>query len=297
MLDKIFDINQFNIIQDDNYYYIFRALNNGDYSDITNGITLEDGIVKRIRTDLERFQDVPLYKQDDEISLEEVHDHVKWRHRRDTNCISLSTNANVVSTYGRADYHNQYAIVAVPKEKINNGEFYISGKFLIEEIQTRIQKLIDDHYLDDEKVRYIDLIKNAKTNDELFNILKQYSDLPSNTYNFNQSKFYDFYTLNKEQNLEKNKIIAELDVVNRRLLSRCSNRLLLESVKFAFTSSEVLHYKDITENFAFISPTTIDLFSLLQQASSMGLDQEKIRKLELKVIKCARDKLNLENGR
>lgn len=297
MLDKIFDINQFNIIQDDNYYYFFRALNNGDYSDITNGITLEDGIVKRIRTDLERFQGVPLYKQDDEISLEEVHDHVKWRHRRDTNCISLSTNANVVSTYGRADYHNQYAIVAVPKEKINNGEFYISGKFLIEEIQTRIQKLIDEHYLDNEKVRYIDLIKNAKTNDELFNILKQYSDLPSNTYNFNQSKFYDFYTLNEEQNLEKNKIIAELDVVNRRLLSRCSNRLLLESVKFAFTSSEVLHYKDITENFAFISPTTIDLFSLLQQASSMGLDQEKIRKLELKIIKCARENLNLENGR
>ena len=207
MLDKIFDINQFNIIQDDNYYYFFRALNNGDYSDITNGITLEDGIVKRIRTDLERFQDVPLYKQDDEISLEEVHDHVKWRHRRDTNCISLSTNANVVLTYGRADYHNQYVIVAVPKEKINNGEFYISGKFLIEEIQTRIQKLINNHYLDDEKVRYIDLIKNAKTNDELFNILKQYSDLPSNTYNFNQSKFYDFYTLNKEQNLKKIKLL------------------------------------------------------------------------------------------
>ena len=100
MLDKIFDINQFNIIQDDNYYYFFRALSDGDYSDITNGITLENGVVKRIRTDLERFQDIPLYKEDDEISLEEVHDHIKWQHRRDTNCISLSTNANVVSTYG-----------------------------------------------------------------------------------------------------------------------------------------------------------------------------------------------------
>lgn len=297
MLDKVFDINQFNIIQDDNYYYFFRALNDGDYNDITNGITLENGVVKRIRTDLERFQDIPLYKEDDEISLEEVHDHIKWQHRRDTNCISLSTNANVVSTYGRSVYHNQYAIVAVPKEKINDSKFYISGKFLIEEIQTRIQKLIDNHYLDNEKVRYIDLIKNAKTDEELFNILNEYSSLSSNTYNFNRKKFYDFYALNEEQNLEKNKIIAQLDIINRRLLTRCSNRLLLESVKFAFTSSEVLHYKDITENFSFISPTTIDLFSLLQQAVSMGFDKEKVRKLELKVIKCARKNLRLENGK
>ena len=296
-MDKIFDINQFNVIQDDNYYYFFRALNNGDYSDIVNGITLEDGVVKKIRTDLDRFQDIPLYRPDDEISLEEVHDHVKWRHRKDTNCISFSTNANVVATYGRGDYQNQYAIVAVPKDKINNSKFYISGKFLIEEIQVRLQKLIDGHYLDEEKIMYVNLIKNAKTNDELFSILEQYSKLPTNTYNFKQSKYYDFYALNDEQNLEKNKIIAELDVINRRLLSRCSNRLLLESLKFAFTSSEILHYGEINENFGFISPTTVDLFSLLQQASSMGLDYDKVKKLELKVIQCARKNLQLINGK
>ena len=297
MINEIFDISKFNIIQDDNYYYFFRALNNGDYNDIINGITIQEGIITRIRTDLERYQDVPLYREEDEISLEEVHDHVKWRHRKDTNCISLSTNANVVSTYGRSNYHNQYAIVAVPKNELNENGFYISGKFLIEEIKNRIQKLIEKQYLDLEKVKYITLINNAKSNDELFRILEEYSKLSSNGYSFSKSKFYDLYTLNEEQNLEKNKIIAELDIVNRRLLSRCSNRLLLESVKFAFTSSEVLHYKDIDKNFAFASPTTIDLFSLIQQARSMGLDNEKIKRIELKIIKCARENLQLSNGK
>ena len=297
MTNDIFDINKFNIIQDDNYYYFFRALNNGDYSDINNSITAENGIVKKIRTDLERFQDIPLYKEDDEISLEEVHDHVKWRHRRDTNCISLSTNANVVSTYGRSDYHDQYAIVAVPKDKFNEYQFYLSGKFLIEEIQLRVQKIIDGNYLDNEKLSYVELIKKVKSNEELFDVLKEYSNLSSNTYNFNENKFYDIYTLNEEQNLEKNKLIAIIDVINRRLLSRCSNRLLLESVKFAFTSSEVLHYKEITENFMITSPTTIDLFSLLQQANSMGIDSKKIKKLELRVIDCAKKQFRLDNNK
>ena len=295
MLDKIFDINEFNVVQDENNFYFFRALSNGDYDDIQNGITLENGVVKKIRTDLERYPDVPLYREDDQISLEEVHDHVKWIHRKDTNCISLSTNANVATTYGKGNYSNQYTMITVPKDRINDSGFYISGKFLIDEIQNRIQKMIDGKFLDDIKINFLKLVDEATNNEELFNILEQYSN--TNNYNFNKNKFYDYLTLNEEQNLEKNKIIAKLDIINRRLLSRCSNRLLVESIKFAFTSSEVIHYKSIEENFSFVSPTAIDLFSLLQQAKSMGLDSNKVNFLEQKILQCVKNGLYINNGR
>ena len=39
MLDKIFDINKFNIFSDEENYYFFRALNMADNADIENGIT------------------------------------------------------------------------------------------------------------------------------------------------------------------------------------------------------------------------------------------------------------------
>ena len=41
MLDKIFDINKFNIFSDGENYYFFRALNMADNNDIENGITLD----------------------------------------------------------------------------------------------------------------------------------------------------------------------------------------------------------------------------------------------------------------
>ena len=37
--------NTDNIIQDDNYYYFFRALNMGDLNDINNGITVNNGSI------------------------------------------------------------------------------------------------------------------------------------------------------------------------------------------------------------------------------------------------------------
>ena len=56
MEDNLFDINNFNIIQDDEYYYFFRALNMADNSDIEQQITVSaNGKIERIRTDRERF--------------------------------------------------------------------------------------------------------------------------------------------------------------------------------------------------------------------------------------------------
>ena len=58
MIRNVFNIDNFNVISDDNYYYFFRALNMGDNSDIDNNITLdENNNIFRIRTDRERYEE------------------------------------------------------------------------------------------------------------------------------------------------------------------------------------------------------------------------------------------------
>ena len=69
MEDNLFDINNFNIIQDAENYYFFRALNLADNADIEERKTLsEDGAILRIRTDRERFNGDSKYKEDSGIS-------------------------------------------------------------------------------------------------------------------------------------------------------------------------------------------------------------------------------------
>ena len=54
-MDDVFNIENFNIIQDSDNYYFFRALNMADNADIDGNITTdENGNITRIRTDRER---------------------------------------------------------------------------------------------------------------------------------------------------------------------------------------------------------------------------------------------------
>ena len=56
-MDDLLDIDKFNVIEDGENYYFFRALNMADNSDIEQGITVsEDGSIDRIRTDRQRYE-------------------------------------------------------------------------------------------------------------------------------------------------------------------------------------------------------------------------------------------------
>ena len=89
-MEELLSIENFNIIQDEENYYFFRALNMADNNDVEQGITLsEDGKIERIRTDRERYLEVPKYTEESKVSLEEMYDHIKMHYRKDTNCISL----------------------------------------------------------------------------------------------------------------------------------------------------------------------------------------------------------------
>ena len=73
MEDNLFDINNFNIIQDEENYYFFRALNMADNADIEQHTTIStNGKLERIRTDRERYDGEPKYTEDSEISLEVI---------------------------------------------------------------------------------------------------------------------------------------------------------------------------------------------------------------------------------
>ena len=82
-MGNLFDINNFNIIEDEENYYFFRALNMTDNKDLEEGKILDDaGDIVKIRTDRERYEEnaengAPKYSKDAEISLEQVYDHIK----------------------------------------------------------------------------------------------------------------------------------------------------------------------------------------------------------------------------
>ena len=118
MLHEIFNIENFNIISDEDNYYFLRALNNADNFDIDNYITVgENGNILTIRTDRSRYDKIPKYKENSTLSLNEIFDHIKMHHRLDTNCISLSSNANVSLLYGREYYKDKYVLVKIPKKE------------------------------------------------------------------------------------------------------------------------------------------------------------------------------------
>ena len=99
MKDDLFSIENFNVISDEKYYYVFRALNNGDHRDIEEQKIIEDreGLA-RIRTDRERWEEqngkVSKYAESKEASVEEIISHCKaFDHSKETNCISLTRHS------------------------------------------------------------------------------------------------------------------------------------------------------------------------------------------------------------
>ena len=128
-MENVFDIDNFNIIEDEENYYFFRALNMADNQDLETGIILDKtGNFEKIRTDRERYEEnaeneLPKYSKDAEISLEQVYDHIKMHYRKDTNCISLSSNGNVSISYGRGFYKDRYVMIKVPKKRIRRKSY------------------------------------------------------------------------------------------------------------------------------------------------------------------------------
>ena len=299
MNEELFDINNFNIIQDEENYYFFRALNMADNSDIKQGLTLsQDGKIGRIRTDRERFEGDTKYKEDSTISLEEVYDHIKIHYRKDTNCISLTSNSNVAINYGRGYYKDRYVMVKIPKKELGITTFF-AGKYLLKELYSKIIQAVENLPQDrkQEIVEIFNNIENTTDSNTLKNIIqKKYSGKSEDlnrkkshlrkgiVYSSPKSRISSYQSLNSEQLLEVNKIYSKLAILeNEHILEHAiphsSNSKLRETIGNAFSSAELIHYGDINkENIIEIPKEIVDIFALIQQID--GIEKNRMNELK-----------------
>ena len=315
-MESLFDIDKFNIIEDEENYYFFRALNMADNQDLDTGTILDNtGNIEKIRTDRERYEEnaeneLPKYSKDAEISLEQVYDHIKMHYRKDTNCISLSSNGNVSISYGRGFYKDRYVMVKVPK--IELGEKVINaGQYMLEEIAKKVEEYISSIPDDSRLLETISEIDNSKTAEEIRKAIEtRYTTRepldPSNakprkgiTYRSPVARISSYQALNEEQSLEKNKIIAKLTLLERvggmepLIPHTANNNLLVQTIGNAFSSLELIHYGDIEKDEIIDVPREIvDIFALLQQIE--GQDQELVRDLKREVIRFANEGRSIE---
>ena len=303
MEEELLDINKFNIIQDEENYYFFRALNIADNADIEKGTTLSaEGKIERIRTDRERYEERPKYTDSSELSLEEIYDHIKMHYRKDTNCISLTSNANIAINYGRGSYKDRYVIIRIPKKEF--GENTVNaGQYMLKELYARIARAVET--LPEEKKQEIlevfNQIDRARENKELKSIITTRYTAPEGElkpekahlrkgiiYRAPKARISSYQSLSEEQLLEVNRVYAKLGILEnehilKNVIPHSSNSKLRETIGNAFSSTEVIHYKNIRqENIIEIPKEVVDLFALIQQID--GRNKEKVERLKQALI-------------
>jgi hypothetical protein len=206
---ELFDLRNFNVLEDDQYYYVFRALNRADHEDIYNHLLATNTNPERIRTDRERYEAAhgkAKYTQDAEISLDEMYDHIKMHYIKETNCISLSSNSCVSLDYG-GSYYDEYAVIRVPKND-SNANIHHAGQYMLYEVFISIEEALQNENIDPNIRTIIEVIDRCHSNQEIISII---SELAKNS-NYERnilSRFQSRQYFNDEQQLEYNKLWDE----------------------------------------------------------------------------------------
>ena len=271
-MDELFNIT--NCYQDDNYYYFFRALNKRDMAGIRDKSTLDEaGHISKIVTDSTFYNHKDRYNEESNLTLEEMVNHVKTHYDKDTNCISLSSDANVCLTYGRSDYEDKYVIIKVPKDELGHTTFN-AGKYIYEEILKRVNTYLEEHQADltDLQKYYIESLKNISTKEQLDNLKKtlpeEYIDKTNDEFQngleFIKSKPYEGYS--DTENLAKDKLVMLLDVLDFEVVKGKSNRFVIQTMGSAFSSRELEYYKEVPQEKIVEMPTSlVEIMALIQQ--------------------------------
>ena len=286
-MNELFNIT--NCYQDSNYYYFFRALNKRDMTGIRNGSTLDsNGHISKIVTDSTFYNNRNRYNEESELTLEEMVNHVKTHYDKDTNCISLSSDANVCLTYGRNDYEDKYVIVKVPKDELGHTTFN-AGKYIYDEILKMVNTYIEEHKNDltDLQKYYIESLKNISTKEQLDNLKKtlpeEYVDKTNDEFqnglDFIKSKSYEGYS--DKENLSKDKLVMLLDVLDFEVVKGKTNRFVIQTMGSAFSSRELEYYKEVPKEKIVEMPTSlIEIMAIIQQVP----ETEEIKEIKSYLI-------------
>lgn len=266
-----------NIIFDGESYYLFRALNEGNKKDLENGIDI-------IRTDCIRYYEEHgewgKYSNKSEVSLEEIYDHIKMRYRRDTNCISLTRDANVVLTYHSEN--PKYILVKVSPEKME--EIFDAGEYFSKVIEQQVLEAEKNVESDNKIAIILKQIENATSTEKIKKILTDYNPLIS-TYTVNDRQY-----LSDEEQIKIARINAKLKILENcgligNIIENVPNAQLLATMGNAYTSCEHIYYGDIPREITIDCPKVfIEIFSLLQQARENGVPSNEIDRINGKVL-------------
>lgn len=300
MNKEVFGIENFNLITDDQYYYVFRALNRDDQREISEGITSKNGNIKTVLTNKQRYSQNSKYADVSEISLKEVWDHTKSvNFYRGTNCISLSSNANVSIDYG-SKYGQKYLMIRIPKN--SEHQMYNAGKYMISELDRILDEQIRKLPKDSIIVKLIQEIENKSENREIRELIgerfnkfrtdKRY--ISNKSLRSKQSimeRFGKRQAFSKEQQLEYDKLMGKLTILElagmlpKEILENISISSLTRTIGSEFSNREFFHYGEMkSDNFVPISKINLDMFALLQVAREQGIDEQRIKQIQTKLI-------------
>ena len=304
-MEEMFDIEKFNIISDEENYYFFRSLEPGDIKDLEEGnIKDENGNYIRLRTDRERWEEThnltPRWNAESQVTLEEMYNHIKTPYSLETNCISLSSNANVARTYGET-FSDKYVMIKVPKKEMGQ-RVYNAGQYMLSEIARKVQERIAQGNIPEEVLEDLKKIDEATKPEDLKEIIKVKYTAPKGidtsksgmkkgiVYKAPLSRISSFQALNDEQTLEKNKIVAKLTILEQKGLMKPAvsriktNSELIKTMGSAFASGEQIYYGDIEgDRIADISKELLDMFALIQQAENQ--DKQIVNELKTELVK------------
>ena len=304
-MEEMFDIEKFNVISDEENYYFFRSLEPGDIKDLEEGnIKDENGNYIRIRTDRERWEEThsikPRWNAESTVTLEEMYNHIKMHYSLETNCISLSSNANVARTYGET-FSDKYVMIKVPKKEMGQ-RVYNAGQYMLSEIARKVQERIAQGNIPEEVLEDLKKIDEATKPEDLKEIIKVKYTAPKGidtsksgmkkgiVYKAPLSRISSFQALNDEQTLEKNKIVAKLTILEQKGLMKPAvsriktNSELIKTMGSAFASGEQIYYGDIEgDRITDISKELLDMFALIQQTENQ--DKQIVNELKTELVK------------
>ena len=304
-MEEMFDIEKFNVISDEENYYFFRSLEPGDIQDLEEGnIKDENGNYIRIRTDRERWEEThnltPRWNAESTVTLEEMYNHIKMHYSLETNCISLSSNANVARTYGET-FSDKYVMIKVSKKEMGQ-RVYNAGQYMLAEIDKKVQERIAQGNIPEEVLEDFERIDEATKPEDLKDIIRVKYTSPKGidtsksgmkkgiVYKAPLSRISSFQALDDEQTLEKNKIVAKLTILEQKGLMGPAvpriktNSELIKTLGSAFASGEQIYYGDIEgSRVTDISKEFLDMFALIQQAENQ--DKEVVKELKTELVK------------
>ena len=304
-MEEIFDIEKFNVISDEENYYFFRSLEPGDIKDLEDGnIKDENGNYIRLRTDRERWEETheikPRWNAESTVTLEEMYSHIKTPYSLETNCISLSSNANVARTYGET-FSDKYVMIKVPKREMGQ-RVYNAGQYMLSEIDKKVQERIAQGDIPEEILEDLKKIDGVTKSEELKDIIKGKYTAPEGidtsksgmkkgiVYKAPLARVSSFQALNDEQTLEKNKIVAKLTILEQKGLMGPAvpriktNSELIKTLGSAFASGEQIYYGDIDgSRVTDISKEFLDMFALIQQAENQ--DKQVVNELKTELVR------------